>query len=50
MSALVNNLLDMARIQSGEVKLQSAVAAVRGSGRQRAQGGANRARPPIASR
>ena len=36
MSSQVNNLLDMARLQSGQVQLQPAVAAARGSGRQRA--------------
>ena len=38
MNALVNNLLDMARLQAGRVRLQPPVAAARGSRRQRAEG------------
>ena len=45
MNALVNNLLDMARIESGDVKLRREWHAVRGSRRQRAQGGAVGADP-----
>ena len=50
MSALVNNLLDMARIESGEVKLRRQWQPLRGGRRQRAQGGAAGARPVIASK
>ena len=50
MSALVNNLLDMARIQSGEVKLNRAMATARGSGRQRAASRRRRRSRGIASR
>ena len=50
MSALVDNLLDMARIESGEVKLRRQWHAVRGSRRQRAQVGAAGARATIASK
>ena len=48
--ALVNNLLDMARIQSGEVQLQREWHAVRGSGGQRAARCAARRSPRTASR
>ena len=38
MSALVANLLDMARLESGGVQLEPAVGAARGDRRQRAAG------------
>ena len=44
MGALVNNLLEMARIESGEVKLRRQWQSLAGGRRQRAQGGAAGAR------